>query len=286
MKISKFFFVAAFMTASSLTAFSQKTTLRFQPANGSQYTCKTTTKTTVLQEVMGQKMEIISNSLIANTYNIKDAGTNKDLKTTIDSISTRASAMGNEIILSSENDDESSKPMRDIKGKSYTATVTPLGKIEKVTGMDELVNASEGNNDISKMFSKDALTQMASQSFRFYPENAVNVGDTWTTNSQITTPVAINTKNTYKLLKIDNDIATLEVSGDLATDGEVKTINQGMEVIMTLSGTQSGTMKVNIKNGIPISSNIKQDMKGTTKVMGMEIPLTVINDVSFICTPK
>jgi len=164
-------------------------------------------------------------------------------------------------------------------GKSFTVIFAPDGSVKSVSGMDAIIDNMLGaisdygqmgaqlGAQMSQQFSDESMKNMFAQSFNFYPDNAVNVGDSW--NTEFTMPMndmnfGVKTKNTLK--KISSNIATIDVAGDINMD-----IEEGK-----FTGTQTGTMSVDITTGLPVTSDISQNMKGEIKAQGMNIQMEMI----------
>jgi hypothetical protein len=61
-------------------------------------------------------------------------------------------------------------------------------------------------------------------------------------------------------------MATIAAESDLE-------MNPGTAMEGKISGTQTGTMTVDVKTGMPVASNLSQNMKGSIKVQGMEVQM-------------
>jgi uncharacterized membrane protein YvbJ len=69
------------------------------------------------------------------------------------------------------------------------------------------------------------------------------------------------------LKEIGANTATIEVAGDMDMDvGEGK-----------FNGTQTGTMIVDTATGLPVTSDISLNMKGTIKAQGMDMQMEIIS---------
>ena len=82
-------------------------------------------------------------------------------------------------------------------------------------------------------------------------------------------------QNNYTLSQIAGDQSTINVDGKVSTEGAAKFEQQGMSMEITLDGTNTGTLTVNNKTGIPESSDLVQHLKGKVTAMGQEIPIEI-----------
>ena len=266
--------------AATLCVNAQKVNFKFTPTDGSTYTITANTKTNMVQNVMGQEIKITNDMVTVNSYSIKNNGANKDLTNAFEKLATISNINGQEVKLSSESDDAKSKTLKDIVGKSYTATINEKGEVQAITGNEALTKIAAGEESLKQIISKNAIEEAMKSSFGYIPGKEVSVGDSWVTNSTINNMVKINYKTVYKLLTIDGDIATVNFDAAVSTDGDVPFETQGMTMDMNISGTSKGVLKVNIRDGIPTESSSATDLKGVVKVTGMEIPLELKTNVT------
>jgi len=167
------------------------------------------------------------------------------------------------------------KPLID---HSFTATILSDGKVTSVEGMDAMLkkidDSMSGNpmtaqmiTPLKQQFSDDALKQMIGQSYVGYPDKAIKKGESW--NSKISTDLSgmktlIDTK--YTLAKTGDGIADIDIASDL--DIEMSQIGSGK-----ITGTQTGTMKIDTKTGVPVASDLVQKAKGTISANNMTIEM-------------
>jgi len=180
----------------------------------------------------------------------------------------------------SEMDKMFEKMFSALIGKPFTIIFAPNGSVKSVSGMGAIIEnmlgtisadgqvAAQIGAQMSQQFTDESMKKMFGQSFNFYPDNAVKVGDSW--NTEITIPMnnmnfGIKTKNTLK--KIGTNEATIEAAGDIAMDIEES----------KFTGTQTGTMIVDTATGLPVTSDISLNMKGTIKAQGMDIQMEMLS---------
>jgi len=71
-------------------------------------------------------------------------------------------------------------------------------------------------------------------------------------------------KTKYTLKSVSKNMATITVEGEIE-------MNPGEGMEGKISGTQTGTMIVDTKTGLPVINNVFQNMKGAYKMQGMEM---------------
>jgi uncharacterized glyoxalase superfamily protein PhnB len=176
----------------------------------------------------------------------------------------------------SEMDKMFEKMFSTLIGQSFIVIFAPDGSVKSVSGMGAITEnmlgaisadgqvAAQMGAQMSQQFSDEAMKNMFGQSFNFYPDNAVKVGDSWIIENTIpmnNMNFGFKTNNT--LIEISTNKATIEVTGDIDMDME-----EGK-----FTGTQTGTMIVDTTTGIPVTSDISLDMKGTIQTHGMNIQM-------------
>ena len=166
-------------------------------------------------------------------------------------------------------------------GKPFTVVFAPDGSAKSVIGMGAIIEdmqkaisadgqiAAQIGAQMTQQFSDEAMKNMFGQWINIYPANAVNLGDSW--DMEITMPMNnmnFGVKTTNTLQAVNMNRATIGVAGNIdANLGEGK-----------LTGSQTGTMIVDIPTGITLSSEISQNMKGVISTQGMDIQMEMISN--------
>ncbi len=155
------------------------------------------------------------------------------------------------------------KVFRAMKGKQFNLKVSPEGKILEVNGLEELMqmivdSLSAGNEkkDIlkeafSKQFNPDEIKEQFEQAFFFLPNKAVKVGDSWEKDMETHGIMKSQLHTTYKVKEIEGDMVTLSVKGKIEMSAEG----------MNSEGEQEGTMVVDSRSGLIVTSDIDQTIK-------------------------
>lgn len=161
--------------------------------------------------------------------------------------------------------------MGGLVGKHFTVGVTSAGRVTSVQGVNELIegmidpanpNAAAMRAQMSQTLNDQTIKSMMEQSFNIYPTHNVQPGDTWTkTTSVAMGPMTMNATSTYKLNGVSNGVAHIGISSKLAGTGAV-----------SLSGTQTGTLDVDVATGLLTDSQIQQTLTGTP---AMKIATTI-----------
>ena len=116
----------------------------------------------------------------------------------------------------------------------------------------------------------DLMNNLSSgNSHAVYPEGKVKVGDTWETDINPMEDSEMKVHMVYTLLKISRKHAELGVVGTISAN-EI----EGKDI--TLDGNTAGTMIVDRKTGMLISSTIDLDMTMNLDQAGVLIPATIM----------
>jgi hypothetical protein len=174
--------------------------------------------------------------------------------------------------------------LRKLTGARITFLTDANGKVEKVEGMNELLNrmGSSGGPQmqamIQGMFNEDTMKQYVSSDG--LPGKPVKIGDTWPSKVEIKLP-SIGTLVTTMNYKFqgweqhgDRRCAVLEFTGEIATKtghDQVAPMNMTIE-----KGTVSGKSWFDPEAGVTVDAYYDQDMTMGMKVQGQSIS-TAIN---------
>jgi hypothetical protein len=174
-------------------------------------------------------------------------------------------------------------------------TITSKGDIQSVEGVEEIAARmqeeamSEAQRKIlEETLDAESFTQNM-QTFAFYPDNPVAVGDTWDGSSQMNVGFPMQMDATYTLTEVKADTGYVDIMMDVYTPEDAEPMEMGggtMTIDMT--GTMSGTGKVDLVSGMMTSVTMDQQMEadatidaqGRTMDMQMSITGTSTQTVS------
>jgi hypothetical protein len=163
--------------------------------------------------------------------------------------------------------------------KPFMAVIAPDGSVKSVTGMDAIAEsmsaaisadgpmAAQIGEQMKQLFGGDAIKSSFEQSFKMYPANAVNVGDSWNMeNTMMISNMNASFKTKYTLKAVNRNMATIAVESTI----EIET-GAGMEG--KLAGTQTGTIVVDTETGLHVTGDMLQNIVGIVKAQGMEVQM-------------
>lgn len=266
--------------------------LRLQLKPGKTYRMWMATDQEITQEIAGQKITINQMMGMGYRYQVQivdDAGT-ATIIMAYDSIVVRnKTPMGevnfNSADLSGDATPETA-PYRAMVDAKFTLKLTKMGKVESITGMEEMMGkivSEMGTGDpaqkaaieqsLKKMIGNEAMAETIERSMNIYPTTPVAVGDSWNHKMEIAMMMPMTVNTTYTLKNVANGVADLDVQSTVANNANAKPMEMmGMAIDYKLTGTQKGTMKVTVEDGWIATSSLKQTLFGTMSISGENIP--------------
>lgn len=293
MKLKFFLLLAAFVFAGMRMQAQVK--ILFNPAQGTTYTYRTVSDQKTAMSFGGQEM--VTNSVMEMLTEMR-VKTKSASETSLDYTIK-------EIVMSSSNPMMSYKVdtknkagsaseveklmfnlMECLIGKTLQVVIAPDGAVKTLTGysaisdcMQKLLAAGGNEAQMANMtiqqFNETAIKNNLEQTFKIYPNKDVKAGDNWSTeNSQATNMNTTNTKNTYSLKSLNNDIALIDVVTNI-------TMKPGGGMEGEMKGEQKGEMRLNVKTGMPVQTSGSGTIKGKFSGQGGEVSLEVTTKSSY-----
>lgn len=289
--------ICALLFAAGTVGAASKVALRLNLQKGSTYEMKMNSTNQVDQEMMGQKIKIDQKIEMVFNYHVVDVLPTKSavIEYSFLKMKMNMNMNGQEIKMDSESPDANpvNGAIKDLLFLKLKLTVSPVGKVEKVEGLDEYVKKISGNQQLSQamvMFTNEEnFKAFFAQTFNYFPETEVSVGDQW--KSVINLPELMNVGiiMVFDVAAIENDQIHLNFKS--AVDMETPVEQMGMKMNVKMVGNQSGKMTVNTTSGWIMSSDLIQKfdmkikMKNPQSGDDMEIPM-VTNSVTNIVGVK
>lgn len=259
-----------------LSAQAQKNAATLHLTKGQKIQVDNTLKSVATMDMMGQSMELNSDAVMINQVEVKDK---KDSSYTIASTLTKMTTNGS-VMGQSYSFDSDKKQDRDSSelGKMLKDQLNVPREIE-LNSKGQLVNkqktdapAESGANPMMGMMKSmtgSGTDFAAAEVFQVIPSGAKQ-GDTWIDSANAD---GIKTYRTYTLKEINDNIATVSITGNQTTN---KTIEQmGSEINLTIEAKLTGESKVDMKTGMIQQKTFVVDGSGAADAMGQSIPLTM-----------
>ena len=285
MKLTKLIAPLVIILLMAACKTSDKLALQLNYQKGKKYYYTTVTSQKMNQEIMGKVVDIDNTTTIGYIYEVKDINKEGNYMVTITYDKYDVENRGTTDTLSSKMDKGEI-----MKGFTYDMVVTPKGKVLEVHGMEKLMDKAFDKaipdsmkdsesakimdpivDKIKSEFSDKKMGDMMEQMTNYFPDDAVEVGDTWerVVNNSTIIPMKITTK--YKVTDVKDNIVTLDVKATFEP-GDGAGMMGAMGMKMNFEGDQKGTMQIDTKTGLLVKSMQDMDMKTTITVMGMTTP--------------
>ena len=266
--------------------------LRYNLEEGNAYKQEQTITQAMSYTMMGMPIDQKTTTITNTTHKVKainEAG-NFLTDVTYDRVRSTSEAMGQTQTYDSDTDTTrgadvlARNPQGFLVGNTITTEMTPNGEIVAIEGLQQMVKQMFGEdaagNDLSKsafleMFNEEQMKRNFGQASNIYPEDSVQVGDTWTTKMKIEKPMPMQTDMTYTLKDAKPDVFVLGLEGTLST-GENGAIDMGgQKVDVTMDGTMSGELTVDRATGWILQSRLVQDAKGKMNIKGIQADMNI-----------
>ncbi|WP_409966728.1 hypothetical protein PIECOFPK_01199 [Mycovorax composti] len=282
--MKRHFFLILASTLLVLAVNAQNYSIHFQPKKNDAYDVRTTLKSTITQQVMGEEMTVNMGMDMNSVYSFDDDGANKTLHITYDKMKVDMNMLGMATTINSEDGMKQSAILKQLKGKTVSLSITPQGDIVKVTGAENLLDGIDADpsqiETIKGIVGSDAVKSSMAMSMGFYPGKPVKVGQTWTKTITLTHPYELVSESAYTLKRVEGKKAFIEVLSKLHTPADAKMEYGGMTMSVHLEGDVTGTYEVDLDTGLSVVSITKQNMKGDIEAMGQKIPMTVTTEMN------
>ena len=265
------------------------TTLSFNFPPGAVYAYLMDSHQTIEQEMMGRVSEIKQNMQMLSTHQVEKAeGTNKKLTVVYDRFYIKSSSNGSDMEYDSADSTKQPKELSQIGemvNRPFSLVVSEKGEILSVDAIGSMGSKMDSNQralaEAQSPLNDSTVRRMMEQSLNIYPASAVKVGDSWerryVTNMGF---MDMEVNSNYKLVSVSNDIAHVEITASIRSIPSTNPQMKGMNIEM--SGTQNGTMDIDVKSGLIHESMFTQNVTGKMKIPGAEIPMKLTSDTRII----
>lgn len=282
----------------------QNLDLSLKLKKGKEYKQITNSKTTIIQEVNGQKMNMVMTIKGTMTFLVKDItenGYNMDAK--FEELSMSMQMPQGLMEFSSEKNDANdifSTILGAMKDKAFGITMSKTGKITDVKNVEALWSTAINTFDqlpemqkeqikaqIMKAYGGEALKGNIEMVTAIYPDSPANRGDKWTINTKLESGMSANMTTDYEFAELTSEYALIKGKSTIVTaDKDAYIESNGMPMKYDLTGSMDSEIKVDKNTGWIIEATINQKIEGDTYIKenpqlpnGMKIPMTMINDM-------
>ena len=283
--MKKIIFSTLIFTAIDVNA--QQPTQKIVVAKGQRITIVDSMTMNIVQEAMGQIMEIPGNTTSSTMLEIKETSDNKTIiASTLKKTSFNMSMMGQEMNYDSEKpsdkETEAGKALEEKLNKTEDITLDNMGKsLPSATPVvkKETEEQNGGSVDMIKNLTGMTSGNSAENAFMLLSSGS-KVGSSW---ADSTVNEGIKTMRTYIIKSMTTNEAVITVMGVIS--GSRKIEMQGMEMNMNAGGKVDGEIIVDITNGLVKKRTTIIEPNNSIEVMGMSIPVTgKVSTVSYYTT--
>jgi len=282
----------------------QKTDLALKLELGKEYKQVTSSKATIIQDINGQKINMVMTINGTLTFLVKNNNENVyDMDARFEKLSMSMQLPQGTMEFNSEKNDVNdifSTILGAMKNKSFGVIMSKAGKILEVRNVEALwetvINQFNQLNEmqkeqlkaqIMKAYGKDALKGNIEMVTAIYPGNAVNKGDKWTINTNLESGMSAKMTTNYEFTDLTPDFALIKGNSTIETaDKNAYIESNGMPLKYDLNGTMLSEIKLDKITGWIIEAKITQEIKGDAYIKenpqmpnGMKIPMTMINEM-------
>jgi len=182
--------------------------------------------------------------------------------------------------------------------KTFEVKVSSRGTVLQVTGVQEMLSSildqlkvtdpearQEALAQLKSRFGAQAIQETMQSLFPVYPEEPVAIGDSWSNTMAMSQSIPIQVANTWTLRQLGEDLAVVDLSSKVTqAEGASDTAEKEGTPDYRLSGTQSGTLRVDLETGWVVSTELQQDFQGTVLFRqgdeSLDIPIALKGKVS------
>jgi hypothetical protein len=244
--------------------------LRLNLTKGKKYDLKMMMESNVEMNMMGQSVNSVSNMEMGMDYEVKDVlpSGNFLVRTTYKKVKMSGETMGMKYDFDTETGtangmqgQQMAESMKKMIGEYSEMEMDKLGKVISTTMSPALTGKDAGKKGGFENFS-----------YSVFPDKKIKVGDTWDSDvEQNMNGLMMTVKTKYKLVSIKDGLAEISLDGTL----ELKPGSDGK-----ISGTQTGTGKIEIATGISKEMIMNQDVEMEMSDMGMKMPMKMKNKIT------
>ncbi len=276
----------------------QPYTLRFNPEPDTLYRQRFSSSQKISQTMMGQTIET-KNRLVMDTHSrvlTRTPEGNFVLETTFDRVRVDMDAMGVSLSIDTDNPATGKNPMLGdlfgaMTGQKITVTMNDLGEVQSFSGIEEMMREMMEGTDadpatmamMQQVVEAQANPEVLKEAMGFdqmvFPQNPVNVGDSWTHTRTAGAPFPMTQQVTYTLKSVGAESYIVEARLNLATEGGATHKVAGTEASMDLTGETVSTMRMDRLSGMLMDMEGTSTIAGTVKVEAgtqpMEIPMEI-----------
>ena len=273
----------------ALPAGIEKVTLGLHLKAGQSFNLLNVIELDLTQSVMNQEMNISQTMGMGYKFEVQEVGSDgiAACKVTYTSVQMTMAMGGTKVEYDSAkpsaNPPAAVKPMAALLGQSFTLRVSPTGRVTEVRGIEALyekvIKEAEVPDEslrpmmeqqFKEQFGAEAIKESMEQAIgAYFPESAVDIGDTWSRQTAVTRPYPMTWASTCTLKDRKNGIAIIDVTGKITSNPAAKPMQMGtMSMSYELTGERKGQIEIEEASGWTVGARFTQQISGTIKATG------------------
>jgi len=268
--------------------------LELKLAKGKTYYQKTTTDQQIAQTIMGQEQKSSQAVGMGLKLQVLDVDAQKNMRIQYTYLWLRLKQSGLMAPVDYDSARQKEAPsgaegFAALLGQSYTARLSPQGKVLDVNGVEQLSEAvrkklpagMEGTpamSVLSPYLDKRSVKDMIEAAMAIYPDRPVSPGDSWSKHVTMAVGFTIVVDSKWALQKEEAGVATIGLTATVRTDPNAPPMEvSGMKMKSQMSGTQEGAIRVVEATGLS-SSQERSQIKGQLAMLapGQDQPAMVV----------
>ena len=230
--------------------------LRLAPETASAYRVTQQQMSDMNMVVAGNEIDVTQNQTITQRMHIADytADGITVIENTIERIQAEGGSMGQTASYDSDAEDEASPLAAQFDpmiAQTLRLELSPSGAfVGDRDTLEAQIASMMGGAEDNAMVSADMLIDPILSQFQFYPEDPMSVGDSWTADTEMNVGIPFSVVSVYTLTSVDDGLATLDVTIEMDSEGAPMELGPGATAEAFLTGSQTGTMTVDLQSGL------------------------------------
>jgi hypothetical protein len=288
------------------SAHGQSVEIKLNLELGKVYTQNSYSKSSISQDVNGQKVNIEMIMKGKMSYLVK-AVTENDYRMDVEynSISMTMQMPQGSATFSSEKKDKNdifSTLLGEMVNKPFKITMTKTGEITEVKNISTLIEdvlshfsqvpenqLAQIKEQFLKSFGEDAFKGSMETITAIYPKKLVEIGDNWEIRTKLETGMSANMISTYTLTESNANGYVIKGNSSIETANKDAYLPiNGMPTRYDLTGVMTSEITVDKTSGWVIEAKINQDIRGDVYIKknpklpdGLKVPMVMKNTLVY-----
>ncbi|MEM9328431.1 MAG: DUF6263 family protein [Bacteroidota bacterium] len=254
---------------------------------GASYRQITNSDATIVQDLMGQSLEINVSLIGEMQFTVREATSDHYLMdVTFERMQMTMGSPQGSASFDSDNPQESdpmSNVLSSITGNPFEIKMSKTGKVLEINKVDQLWESAFEDQALSpadkqrvmgqlnQTYGAEALKGNIEMVTAIFPETAVSKGDSWSTTTQLSSGMQGTAITTYTFNGSEGDRHLLTGSGTIESSDNEEYINtNGVDLKFNMSGQMESSIEIEKSTGWIKVATVNQTIEGTAQMKGNE----------------